>query len=769
MATRILMLTEVELIYSRSKVYLHPSKHKADNIPGFLTLQKGPNCTNKDIKLVFVPESQLLGKQLQTYEAVDLAGYQERSTERKALTKNIIPKPQELVLSGYCFSIALSYIYSIQVRKPSPGFWHGSIVVNTKDGEKLPIMFFHDSESPLHKKQEKIRNQNMDPFTEDGDVIWGGSDFMAAVKKCINVEKSTLEPSTYLVNPDLADLRNFSPLPAKKEPDAIKLPDLGKFLATTKWKVLETVATLTARTKTHVMDMVEDHAPPQIKQVIAKPEVQRIGDEFDSARVYLAKWAQQVKEEAEKSLKQFILDYDVYSKINKELGSSELLTQEEINATSRRNEISQEEWASFFDYSGRLSLTVEEVKSRIFHGGLHDSVRKEAWLFLLEVYPWTSSREEREVLFKSYESAYHDLKLRWVGDDAKRATDFWIDQKHRIEKDINRTDRHLDIFKNAKKKATKDAEGEPSGEPSGEGSGGSGEVSGEGSRGSGEVSGEGPGSSGEASGEALSRPSSPETPDEDDEFDISNIQNPHLYRMREILLTYNEHNVNLGYVQGMTDLLSPLYVKFQDEVLTFWAFSKFMERMERNYVRDQSGMKLQMSTLNKLLQFMLPDLYKHLEKCESVDLFFFFRMLLVWFKREMEWDQVMRLWEILWTDYYSSQYHLFVALAVLSDNERIIIQNLRQFDEVLKYMNDLSMKLHLEPLLIRSELLFLKFKRMIDIIDRENSIVAGGRAQSGGVLSTGQKVEVGDELRTLLSKKIVIQKEVERPEGVGGG
>ena len=46
------------------------------------------------------------------------------------------------------------------------------------------------------------------------------------------------------------------------------------------------------------------------------------------------------------------------------------------------------------------------------------------------------------------------------------------------------------------------------------------------------------------------------------------------------------------------------------------------------------------------------------------------------------------------------------ALSILSDNERIIIQNLKQFDEVLKYMNDLSMKLHLNPLLIRSELLF---------------------------------------------------------------
>lgn len=231
--------------------------------------------------------------------------------------------------------------------------------------------------------------------------------------------------------------------------------------------------------------------------------------------------------------------------------------------------------------------------------------------------------------------------------------------------------------------------------------------------------------------------------------------------MREILLTFNEYNVNLGYVQGMTDLLSPIYVILQDEVLSFWAFTGFMERMERNFVRDQSGMKRQMDVLNGLLQFMLPDLFKHLEKCESTDLFFFFRMLLVWYKREFEWNDVLTLWEVLFTDYYSSQFHLFFALSVLSDNKRIIMQNLKRFDEVLKYMNDLSGKMNLNDLLIRAELLFLRFKRMIALIDREN--------QQLNVSGELYEVRVNPDLRELLSRDLVIQKESERPEGVGGG
>ncbi|ABN67936.2 GTPase activating protein [Scheffersomyces stipitis CBS 6054] len=762
---RAMSSTEVELLYAKSKVYLHPTTSKKDNIPGFLTLSRPANGTNLDVLLSFTPENQLSAEERSIYENVDVedidldlqalnsigfaAFSAEASSAAKTAVTRIIPRPSSSSLSGYSFSAALSFIYSIQVRNPSAGYWYGSLVINTQDGEKFPIVFFHDDESPSSNSSQRLKNRRFDPFDENGQLYWGGKHFMMILEKFVNVQKSTVASSVYLINPESNDLRNFAPFkvkdvpePNKKSIEPFKLPDLtnvNKFIATAKWKVLETVATITARTKSQVMDIIEDNAPLSVKQIMNKPEVQKIGDEFDSARVYLAKWAQQVKEEAEESQRKNLLNNDIYNKINNELGSNELLTDEEISQTSRRKEINQQEWESFFDYSGRLCLTADEVKSRIFHGGLEDSVRKEAWLFLLGIYPWDSSTEERILLRKSYETAYEELKLRWIEDDDKRATEFWKDQKHRIEKDVNRTDRQLPIFQNPKK-STSNAE----------------------------------------SGDNATRESSPETPDEeelDDEFDISNIRNPHLYIMREILLTYNEHNLNLGYVQGMTDLLSPLYVTFQDESLTFWAFTKFMQRMERNFVRDQSGMKLQMSTLNKLLQFMLPELYKHLDKCNSIDLFFFFRMLLVLFKRELEWPQVLRLWEILWTDCYSSQFHLFFALAILSDNERIIMQNLKQFDEVLKYMNDLSMTLHLDPLLIRSELLFLKFKRMIDIIDRENSIkklnsdvyMRRSSSASNSSVKSNEMIEVSDDLRQLLSRELVIQKEVPRPEGVGGG
>ena len=48
---------------------------------------------------------------------------------------------------------------------------------------------------------------------------------------------------------------------------------------------------------------------------------------------------------------------------------------------------------------------------------------------------------------------------------------------------------------------------------------------------------------------------------------------------------------------------------------------------KQNFLRDQSGMKKQLSTLQQLLQVMDPELYRHFEKTEGLNLFFCFRLV----------------------------------------------------------------------------------------------------------------------------------------------
>lgn len=134
-------------------------------------------------------------------------------------------------------------------------------------------------------------------------------------------------------------------------------------------------------------------------------------------------------------------------------------------------------------------------------------------------------------------------------------------------------------------------------------------------------------------------------------------------------MTYHVHAPDLGYVQGMSDLLSPIYDVFDGSAPeAFYGLVGVMKMMESNFLRDQSGMRRQLSTLQQLIGLMDPELYAHLERTESLNLFFCFRWILIAFKREFKFETVIRLWEVLWTNYYSDNFVLFVALAVLQSH-----------------------------------------------------------------------------------------------------
>lgn len=132
-------------------------------------------------------------------------------------------------------------------------------------------------------------------------------------------------------------------------------------------------------------------------------------------------------------------------------------------------------------------------------------------------------------------------------------------------------------------------------------------------------------------------------------------------------------------------------------------------------------MRKQLLTLDHLVQLIDPKLYLHLQSADSTNFFFFFRMLLVWYKREFEWQDVLRLWEGLWTDYLSGNFHLFIALAILERHRDVIMDHLKAFDEVLKYINELSGTIDLQSTLVRAEGLFRRFQRTIEAVDRKNN------------------------------------------------
>ncbi|MBA0838776.1 hypothetical protein Goarm_004568, partial [Gossypium armourianum] len=74
--------------------------------------------------------------------------------------------------------------------------------------------------------------------------------------------------------------------------------------------------------------------------------------------------------------------------------------------------------------------------------------------------------------------------------------------------------------------------------------------------------------------------------------------NPNVNLLRDILLTYSFYNFDLGYCQGMSDLLSPILFVMEDESESFWCFVALMERLGPNFNRDQNGMHSQLFALS---------------------------------------------------------------------------------------------------------------------------------------------------------------------------
>uniref|UniRef100_A0A8C1GM92 TBC1 domain family member 15 n=1 Tax=Cyprinus carpio TaxID=7962 RepID=A0A8C1GM92_CYPCA len=181
------------------------------------------------------------------------------------------------------------------------------------------------------------------------------------------------------------------------------------------------------------------------------------------------------------------------------------------------------------------------------------------------------------------------------------------------------------------------------------------------------------------------------------------LDNPGLILLHDILMTYCMYDFDLGYVQGMSDLLSPILFVMENEVDAFWCFVSFMDEVHENFEEQMQGMKTQLIQLSTLLRLLDLAFWNYLEAQDSGHLYFCFRWLLIRFKRELHFQDVLRLWEVMWTRLPCQNFHLLVCCAILDSEKQKIMDRKYGFNEILKHINELSMKLDIEEILSKSE------------------------------------------------------------------
>lgn len=132
--------------------------------------------------------------------------------------------------------------------------------------------------------------------------------------------------------------------------------------------------------------------------------------EFESARVYLARWARIVAEEGERSRRreaQALQSSSAPEEENSSLGVFELLHSTMNLPTPKTSRgpghpVDEATWQKWFADDGAPRIRIEEMRREVFRRGIDPkgTLRKEVWPFLLGVYQWEATTEERDRLWE---------------------------------------------------------------------------------------------------------------------------------------------------------------------------------------------------------------------------------------------------------------------------------------------------------------------------------------------------------------------------------
>ncbi|KAB2056995.1 hypothetical protein ES319_A11G142100v1 [Gossypium barbadense] len=118
-------------------------------------------------------------------------------------------------------------------------------------------------------------------------------------------------------------------------------------------------------------------------------------------------------------------------------------------------------------------------------------------------------------------------------------------------------------------------------------------------------------------------------------------------KLWDVLSIYSWVDDDIGYVQGMNDICSPMVILLENEADAFWCFECAMRRLRENFRCSTTsiGVQSQLGTLSQVIKTVDPQLHKHLEDLDGGEYLFAFRMLMVLFRREFSFLDALYLWE----------------------------------------------------------------------------------------------------------------------------
>uniref|UniRef100_A0A3Q3CX23 Small G protein signaling modulator 1-like n=1 Tax=Haplochromis burtoni TaxID=8153 RepID=A0A3Q3CX23_HAPBU len=189
-----------------------------------------------------------------------------------------------------------------------------------------------------------------------------------------------------------------------------------------------------------------------------------------------------------------------------------------------------------------------------------------------------------------------------------------------------------------------------------------------------------------------------------------------LEKLRNIMCSYVWQHLDVGYVQGMCDLLAPLLVILDDEIMAFSCFTELMKRMNQNFPHG-GAMDSHFANMRSLIQILDSELFELMQQNGDYTHFYFcYRWFLLDFKREMVYDDVFSVWETIWAAKHTSSEHfvLFIALALVEMYRDIILENNMDFTDIIKFFNEMAERHNVPQVLMMARDLVHKVQTLIE-------------------------------------------------------
>nr|XP_056721405.1 small G protein signaling modulator 2 [Euleptes europaea] len=165
-----------------------------------------------------------------------------------------------------------------------------------------------------------------------------------------------------------------------------------------------------------------------------------------------------------------------------------------------------------------------------------------------------------------------------------------------------------------------------------------------------------------------------------------------LEKLRNIMCSYVWEHLDVGYVQGMCDLLAPLMVILDKDELAYSCFTHLMKRMSQNFPNG-GAMDIHFANMRSLIQILDAELFELMHQNGDYTHFYFcYRWFLLDFKRELLYEDVFAVWEVIWAAKHISSEHfvLFIALALVELYREIIRDNNMDFTDIIKFFNEMA-------------------------------------------------------------------------------